>query len=530
MISKTARKALQVVATCLCMVVAPLASAQEALVKAEALVGAQYIPMSRLTTFEQAYPDELLDYIGWLTLRSLDSSSAWSPKNRGWNLYRINLRIDLEEKLRLRWQTAGGTIRSLSQTPETSLAKYWADSLTTAELDEALAFYQSTTGKKFLTYQTELRRAYYRGKLVFEQLRFDPSLGPVNQSLADLRRNWLAQGNMPPESTSDAYAFHAQALQRIFPGVPVPELVFDLAAGAFPGTPAMDRLNKVLTEQEREAVRAFLKSAVSAKELPATRVWQESVAKTLDLLPLLIGDIRSLVELTTSWRRTRADPTSLPRSIAAIDAASVSIPDTLGLLHLDESGSTQLKKCLPTLSDSSVRDMEKFIQNKEYVKSSMSYYVPTTPAIFVTRGAYGACVATTSAGYPVLGVDSFANSVYVFGMSEAENQAWFRRIGQEVAADGSSESIVLSPNGNAFEVSYAIDVRRTTQLLYKTRFLPAGTFKSSNYRIVVNPAIFKSISATATSGANGIQRTTKSIVSTPDDLKRAAEIQKRNAS
>ena len=525
----TVRKTVQLMAASLCMVVASLASAQEALVKAETLVGAQSIPMSRLMTFEQAYPAELLDYVSWLALRSLDSSSAWSPKNRGWNLYRINVRIDLEEKLRLRWQTAGGTIRSLSQTPETSLAKYWADTLTNPELDEALAFYQSAAGKKFLTYQTDLRRAYYRGKLVFEQLRFDSSLGPVSQPLADLRRNWLAQGNMPPESTSDAYAFHAQALQRIFPGVPVPELVFDLAAGAFPGTPAMDRLNKALTEQERDVVRNFLKSAVAAKELPATKAWQESVAKTLDLLPLLIGDIRSLVDLTTSWRNTRADPNSLPRSIAMIDIASVSIPDTLGSLPLDEFGSTLLKKCLPTVSDGSVRDMDKFIQAKDYLKSSMSYFVTATPAMFVTRGAYGACVATTSAGYPVLGVDSFANSVYVIGMTEAENHAWFRRIAQEVAADGSSESLVVSPNGNAFEVSYAIDARRPSQLLYNTKFLLAGTFKPSNYRIVVNPAIFKSISATTTSGANGIQRSGKSIVSTPEDIKRAAENYRRNA-
>lgn len=529
MIDLTIRRTRPWAAGFLCIALAGFASAQDALTKAEGLVRAQSIPLSKLMTFEQAYPAEVLDYLGWLTLRTLDTSSAWNPKNRGWNLYRINLQIDLEEKLRLRWQTASGAIRSLSQTPETSLAQFWANSLTPAELDQTLEFYQSAPGKKFLAYQNELRRAYYRGKLVFEQLRFDPTLGPANQPLADFRRNWLAQNKIPPESTSEAYAFHAQALQRIFPGVPVADLVFDLSAGAVPGSPSMARLNDFLTPAEREAVRTFLKSGVSTKELPATKAWQESVARTLDLLPLLIGDIRSLVDVTTSWQRTRADPEALPRSIAKIDAASVKIPDALGLERLEESGPAHLKQCLPSLADASVKDMEKFIQAKTYRSASNTYYASGTPSMYLTRGEYGACVATTNAGYPVLAVDSFANSVYIVGISEAQNRDWYRKVAQEIAAEGSSESLVVMQNGNAFEVSYAIDARSPAQLIYKIKFLQAGTYKPSNYRIVENPATFKSISVITTSGPNGVQRASKSIVSTPDDLKRDAENIKRNA-
>lgn len=505
------------------------AGAQEALAKAESLVRVQSIPMSRLMTFEQAYPVEFLDYIGWLTLRSLDTSSSWSPKNRGWNLYRLNLRIDLEEKLRNRWQAAGGTIRSLSQTPDTSLAKYYADSISPVELDEALEFYQSAAGKKFLSYQNELRRAYYRGKLVFEQLRFDPTLGALNQSGVDLRRSWLAQNKLPPESTTEAYAFHAQVLQRIFPALPATELIFDLAAGALPGTPAMDRLNNALNASERDAVRKFLASGVATKELPAIKLWHESIAKTLDLLPLLIGDIRSLLELTVSWKRTRADPEALPRSIARMDSASIKVPDALTLTRLEEAGPIQLKQCLPSLADSSIAAMEKFIQTKGYRTSSQTYYATATASIFITRNEYGACVATTPPGYPVLGVDSFVNSVYVNGMTDSQTQEWFRKIAQDIAVDGSSESLVIMPNGNAFEVAYAINARSPAELLYMIRFMQAGTFKPENYHIVEIAPGFKSISSTTTSGSNGVQRASKSIISTPDDLKRDAASRKRNS-
>lgn len=467
--------AARMVAGCLCLALSGLVSGQEALVKAEALVRAQTVPLSRPMTFEQAYPGEMLDYIGWLMLRTLDSSSAWTPNNRGWNLYRVNLAIDLEEKLRIRWQAASGTVRSLSQTPETSLAKHLADSLTPDELGEILAFYQSASGKKFLTYQNELRGAYYRGKLVFEKLRFDPAFGPVSQSTAELRRNWLAKNSLPPEATSEAYSFHAQALQRIFPGVPMSELVFDLAAGAVPGTPAMARLSNALTHVERDAVRQFLKSTASAKELAAIKVWQDSVAKTLDLLPLWVGDIRSLANVSADWQQIRANPESLPRSIAKIDVASIKIPETLALARLDDSGASKLKQCLPSTDDSAVKRMERFIEAKTYLTESTYHYSPATPAVFVTRGAYGACVSTTSGGYPVLSVDSFAGSISVVGMSDAENREWLSKVAQHIAAEGRSESLVALQNGNAFEVTYAVDARSPSRLLYKTRFLLAGT-------------------------------------------------------
>ncbi len=516
-------------AACAFMAAISASYAQESLVKAEALVRMQSIPLSRPMTFEQAYSAELLDYAAWLCMRALDTSSAWGPANRGWNLYRLNLRMDLEEKQNQRWQTSSGTIRSLSQNPDTSLAKYWSDALSPAELDELSSFYQSAAGKKFLSYQSDLQRAYYRGKLVFEQLKFDPTLPNHNPSIPELRALWLKRNSLPPESTTQAYAFHAQALQRIFPTIPLSDLVFDLAGGATPGTPAMDRLNNALTESEREAVRDFLKSPLAAKELQATKAWKDSVQKTQDLVPLVISDIRGLVELITSWQKTRADPDSLPRSIAAIEPDTFKIPETLNPERLEDSGMVRLKQCLPTTSERDLQDMEKFIQNKEFLKASKTIRYVATPALYVTRGQYGACIPTTAAGYPVMAVDSFAESISVVGMPEAESQAWYRRIAQELAANGSSDSLITSAGGNAFEVSYAIDVRRPTQLIYKIKFMPAGTFNASSYRITVNPSIFKSIITTSTGGTGGISRKAKSILSTPEDLKKAAESAKRNA-
>ena len=111
------------------MALLPSGHTQESLLKAENLVRLQSVPLSRPMTFEQVFSSELLDYVAWLSTRALDSSSAWGPANRGWNVYRLNLRIDLEEKMGQRWQTAAGTLRSLAQNPDTSLAQFWSDVL-----------------------------------------------------------------------------------------------------------------------------------------------------------------------------------------------------------------------------------------------------------------------------------------------------------------------------------------------------------------------------------------------------------------
>lgn len=504
-------------------------TAQESLLKAEALVRVQSIPISKVMNFEQAYSAEQLEFAAWLSVLALDSSSAWGPKNRGWNLYRVNMRIDMEEKLRSRWQSSSGTIRSLSQNPDTSLAKFWADALAPAEIDELLVFYESPAGKKFLAYQNDLRRAYYRGKLAFEEFKFDPSFVGTNPSIANQQSAWLSRHNMPPESSTQTYAFHAQSLQRIFPSTAIAELIFNLAVGAVPGTPAMDRLNNSLNESERETIRTFLKSPVSTKELAATKAWQETINKSRDLMPLLIGDIRSHLDLVSSWQKIRSDPESLPRSIAIIDPSSVAIPDTLNPERLEDSGLERYKKCLPTVSDRSVQDMERFIQSKDFLKASRITVIPASRAMYVTRGSYGACIHTTVAGYPILGVDSFANSVYVVGMTETENQDWFRRVAQEVTANGSSNSLLISPNGNAFEISYAIDARQAGQLIYKIKFMLSGTYKPTDYRVVIKPTVFKSISTVSSIGPTGAPRLSKSILSSPEDLKRAADDAKRNA-
>ena len=151
-----------------------------------------------------------------------------------------------------------------------------------------------------------------------------------------------------------------------------------------------------------------------------------------------------------------------------------------------------------------------------------------TQALFVTRGSYGACVPITAAGYPIAAIDSFAQTVTTNGMTEEESQAWYRGVAQEIAANGSSESLVISPNGNAFEVRYVVDVRQPTQLLYNTRFMLAGTYTPANYRTVARPVHFKSI-ATTGSTTNGVTRQTKSVVSTPEEVQKAAANAKAQA-
>lgn len=343
---------------------------QPNLIKAEELVRSQSIPFSRVMTFEYVNPPESWDYLAWLVTRQLDTSSAWRPQNIGWNLYLFNVRLDLEERFRLRWQAAAGSIRSLAQSAPTALGKHYADNLTDDELEDVLRLYRSPVGKKFLAYQNSLRIAYYRGRLVLEQARFDSSLGPEIQSDTDLQRNWLTKNRLPPESANEAYSFHGRTLQQLFPSVPLRDLVFGLVAGAVPGSPAMMRIDSALSNEERQEIDKYLRSAAHAKELVSIRAWHDAIFKTLDLLPIFLGDVRSLSEVVAHWQNTRSDVLALPRSFATVKPSDVQPPDTLTPVRLEEGGVKLLKQCLPSISQSVIEDFEKFIAAKKYLTGS----------------------------------------------------------------------------------------------------------------------------------------------------------------
>ena len=76
----------------------------------------------------------------------------------------------------------------------------------------------------------------------------------------------------------------------------------------------------------------------------------------------------------------------------------------------------------------------------------------------------------------------------------------------EVAADGASESLILTPDGNAFEVTYAVNVQQPGLLIYASRFLHAGTYDAGRYRIVQRVEGFRSLAMTGTGAAGGAVR------------------------
>lgn len=501
---------------------------QPNLVKAEELVRSQSIPFSRVMTFEYVNPPESWDYLAWLVTRRLDLSNAWGPQNIGWSLYLFNVRLDLEERFRLRWQTAAGSIRSLAQSAPTSLGKHYADNFTEEELEDALRLYKSPAGKKFLAYQNNLRLAYYRGRLVLEQARFDSSLGPSSQSDTDLQRNWLMKNRLPPESANEAYAFHGRTLQQLFPSVPLRDLIFGLVAGAVPGTLAMIRIDSALSNDERQQIDKYLLSAAHAKELVSIRAWHDAVFKTLDLLPIFLGDVRSLSEVLAHWQKTRSDPLALPRSLATVKPSDVLPPDTLVPVRLEEDGVKLLKQCLPSISESVIEDFEKFIATKKYLTSSRTNLMSSEANFFLSRGEFGACVRTTPAGFPILAIDSFSGSIEGNGLSEAVTRDWYAKVAQEIAAFGHSKSLLVLSGGNAFEIQFAVSANSPDRILYSSRLLTLGSFKSSDYQIVKSVPTLKSLTLSATVMPNGSRLAGKSILSTPQELKRSAELRNQD--
>jgi hypothetical protein len=122
---------------------------------------------------------------------------------------------------------------------------------------------------------------------------------------------------------------------------------------------------------------------------------------------------------------------------------------------------------------------------------------------------------------------SFTGTVRVVGMDEAETREWRRSVSQEIAAYGASVSLIVMPNRNAFEVTYAVNVQSPQSLVYTSRFLYAGTYELPAYRIVRENPGFKSMSMIGSrSHSSDVVRYEKSLVTTQEELRRDAE---RNA-
>jgi len=81
-------------------------------------------------------------------------------------------------------------------------------------------------------------------------------------------------------------------------------------------------------------------------------------------------------------------------------------------------------------------------------------------------------------------MNSFVNTIRIVGMDDDESKRWYRAVAQELAANGASESLIVLPNGNAYEITYAVNVRKPYMLIYSTRFFLAGTYEPERYHTV----------------------------------------------
>jgi len=502
------------------------AGAQESIIKAEQLIGLQQIPLAKPTAFEALHTAEQIDYLGWIALRAIDPSSSWNPRIPGWGTYRANIRYGVEQELRQRWQSAGGIVRSIAQNPDTSLAKFYADTLQVAGLDEALAFYRSDAGKKYLRYQRELSRAYYYGLVELDRISIDPAFGGPGATVADRRKAWLADKKLALDPAPPGYEFHLKAAQLQFAGAKPADTLHALFVAAPPGTPAFTQLDQQLAGADRDAVNRYLQSPVFAKEREARRAWGEAVAKTRDVLPLLISDLRGLADVVGKWKKLRADPGSLPKSIAQVDPASVSVSDEYKLSPVEEAvASGAARQCLPGTSDDTLRHLTDSANGRSYKEVTRVMSNSSASNILVARQGIAACIPTTVPGYPVPAVNSFIGTIRVVGMEEAEAKNWYRAIAQEIGASGVSDSLIVFPNGNAIEVTYATNLQSPQALIYSNRFLFAGSYDAARYRTVHRVAGIKSISTTGSS-VGGVTRYEKSLVTTPEDVKRAQDMQR----
>jgi hypothetical protein len=496
------------------------AAAQESIVRSEELIRLQDVPLSMPVAFERVYSSERLDYLGWISTRALDlTSSAWNPRHSAWALYRANIRYSVEQSLRRRWAGAAGMIRSISQNPDTALARFYADAFSPQELDEALAFHRGEAGKVFVSYQRDLKRVYFAGLLELDRIGFDPAYGGASVSPADQRRAWLAEKGISLDAVPAGYAFHLASARALFPTTRPDTLVFALLAGAPPGTEAFQFLDSRVSPAQRDSVTRYLESPAGESEKKARATWIETLVKSRDLLPLAANDLRAVEDVVLRWRKLRADPRSLPRSIVQMDPATVSVPEQYATTDLRDADATaSVKTCVAGASDATVNMLVERARSGP-TNAIQALSTQDSGSLLVVSQRTGACIPRTPPGYPIPAANSFVGTIRVIGMDEEQERAWRTAIAQEIAAFGASDSLVVMRDGNAFEVSYAVNVQAPYSLIYSRRLLRKGTYDPKRYRIVHRGELFTSLQMLQQSSADEL-RSEKVLYSTPEDMTR----------
>jgi hypothetical protein len=247
------------------------------------------------------------------------------------------------------------------------------------------------------------------------------------------------------------------------------------------------------------------------------------------VLPLLINEIGGLLSMYNDWRQIRVMANTLPYSMSQIDSASLQIPAEYALHNLEGEGTfAALRACMPNVQESALKNLVTGRDGRPYRDFVSTIRLRDARHLITTRREFVACIPTTVPGYPVPALNSFLGTVSVNGMTDTEAQMWYSSIARDIAATGASESLILAGNGNAFEVSFAVNLRMPSALIYLTRFLWAGTYDPTRYRTVVKPLDFKGLSTTRTGGSDGEARAEKSLITTPDDVRAFEQRAKRS--
>jgi hypothetical protein len=474
-----------------------------------------------VTTFEQHYSEEDLDLLAWLMLRALDTSGAWTPRTPTWNLYRANIRSDVERMLRRGWLDFAGAIRSLAESPRTSLARFYGDALTAAELDELLAFHRGAQGRAYARYLAEIRRTTRRGAVEIDRAVLDLDPAAAADPGAS-RRPWLEGLSLRPGDMPAEYAFHvATAMREAMPEAGAATALLALRAGAPPGSEAFRRLDAMLGAQERAAIDRMLASPAAARAQDARRRWQAVLAESEAALPPMGANHRGLQSILADWKALRARPGTLPLSAVAVDPAGIAVPTAYRLLPLaDAATAAALKRCMPGVADATIQGLSAARDGRPAERLEQLLRARGEPNMILTRRGLAACVATTAPGFPIPALNSFASTIRVPGLGDAETRAWRGRIAQEIAAFGVSESLVLMPDGAAFEVTYAVDLRGPDRLVYASRFLPPGSYDRRRYRTAIDDAGSRSIAVSTVADPGQIPLRSQHLIALREDERR----------
>lgn len=164
--------------------------------------------------------------------------------------------------------------------------------------------------------------------------------------------------------------------------------------------------------------------------------------------------------------------------------------DTLGV---------EANRCVPQLNGDtpSIRAKLKDFPNRNIV----SFEHMSSANMFILRQTTAVCLQRSSEKFPIFASEAFLETANPKGVPPDVTEEWYKKIALLIASKGSAKIAYVFDNGNAFSVSYWVEVSPGFALDYSSVFRKAGTWEAERLDAQFSHPSMTSVAETKRSGS-----------------------------